>query len=643
MDNVALLSLKPFSMSLRLLLVTVAVIAAFFAATYYANRTASSIDSMAEDIAGNADPSIRYLGAARTELHAVGATLTSSVLEVGGAGLRQQIEVHEARMHRDLEAYTSLPAFPTERGRWDAAALDLEAAEAQADALVARIEAGDRAGAVALRAGAVADALRRADLAIDGLIAFDADQGSRLSTSITSARRRAQRVSYALDGLAAVLALALGSAAIAASRAVREADRRTASRLRAAAEAAVAISESVGRSGAVRDVLQTAIERARPIAAADLAAIGIGRDPSQRFDPFVADGVAPDLLERLGAPRPRGLLGVPLAHRRTVRVDDVTRDGRVLGLPDGHPAVGPLLGVAVRSGHEVIGHLYLGRAPGAPGFSDDEVGVIELLAEFLASALQNASLYASLRDEVKAREDLLSIVSHDLRNPLSAITMAAALAQKSLGDEGAVPLARHVDMIARNAGRMDRMIGELLTAAKLHEGKLSVEPKAEDAAALAREAVETLADVASSKAIDLGCAIEEGLPPVYCDGPRVAQVLSNLIGNALKFTPPGGSIIVSVERGPGASPEVCFSVKDTGVGIPDDVLPHVFDRYWQKKEHAARGTGLGLFISKGLVEAHRGRIWVTSRVGEGSDFRFALAAADDRPAAPPQRSKGEEG
>jgi signal transduction histidine kinase len=117
---------------------------------------------------------------------------------------------------------------------------------------------------------------------------------------------------------------------------------------------------------------------------------------------------------------------------------------------------------------------------------------------------------------------------------------------------------------------------------------------------------------------------------VFCDSGRIAEVLSNLVGNALKFTPDGGSVVVSVHRSRESAQDVCFSVRDTGVGIPSDAIPHLFDRFWQKSEHAVRGTGLGLFIAKGLVDAHHGRIWVTSRPGEGSEFLFVLPAVDDR-------------
>lgn len=231
--------------------------------------------------------------------------------------------------------------------------------------------------------------------------------------------------------------------------------------------------------------------------------------------------------------------------------------------------------------------------------------------------------YEAVQREVRAREDVLSVVSHDLRNPLSAMTMAAASLKRAIGPNERA--RKHVDMLARNARRMDRLIADLLTAAKVQEGKLSIEPEAHDVAELVAETIEDLAPTAATAGIHLHAEVAEDTPPVFCDAWRIAQVLSNLVGNAVKFTPRGGTVVVSA--GPGEAGEVRFSVRDTGPGIPEESAAHVFDRYWQEKEHAARGTGLGLFIAKGIVESHQGHIWVRSRVGEGSDFQFTLPAA----------------
>jgi signal transduction histidine kinase len=289
----------------------------------------------------------------------------------------------------------------------------------------------------------------------------------------------------------------------------------------------------------------------------------------------------------------------------------------------------------------VVGQLYLAKKPGSPPFTEQDASAMELLATFVSTALQNASLYAAIRREVAQREDLLSMVSHDLRNPLSAVALAARLLGQSPGPEAAT--SRHVEIIARNVTRMERLIADLLTASKVREGRLVIEPQAQETVPLLTEAVEASASAAAEKQIDLRMEAAGDLPPVLCDRERILQVLWNLLGNAVKFTPAGGLVVASARLPDTSREEVYFSVRDSGVGIDESELPHVFDRYWQKTEHASRGTGLGLFIAKGIVESHRGRIWVESRPGQGSNFQFAVPAASwpardsSRSLAPPAR------
>lgn len=613
-----------------LVLNTIAAVVAFVGATIYTHHLAQSIDQQAQDIAGNADPSIRDLGSARTELHHIGDILTTSVL--GGApaaSLQQQLETHEKRMHEALDAYVALPFFPTEPSRWQGVARELRDAQTEADATIAAAAAGDVKRAAEVRLGPAAAAIERADVALGQLIAFDADQGSRLGMQIMEARRSTGVVAYVLDAIAGVLAFGMLGAAAQATRQharslrkAREADEAMTRRLRAVTRSALHISDTL-RNGSVRDILQSTVESAREVAGADMGALGIGTDPSRPFAPFVYAGVDPSLEETYGAPRPRGLLGAVIVEGRTIRIEDASKDRRFGGMPPRHPPVGPLLGVPLRNEGEAIGHLYLARTSGSAPFSEQDATALELLAEFAANAIQNAHLVAAVQQEARAREDLLSVVSHDLRNPLSAMAMATLALRRTIGaNENA---RRHVDRLARNAARMERLIGDLLTASKVQEGKLSIEPSAQQPDKLVADAVEEFASVTAEAGLELRADVAEGTPPVFCDAGRIAQVLSNLLGNAVKFTPSGGSIVVSAR--PGDAGEVLFSVRDTGPGIPEEAAAHVFDRYWQKREHASRGTGLGLFIAKGIVESHHGRIWVVTRVGQGSDFQFTLPEA----------------
>jgi signal transduction histidine kinase len=180
---------------------------------------------------------------------------------------------------------------------------------------------------------------------------------------------------------------------------------------------------------------------------------------------------------------------------------------------------------------------------------------------------------------------------------------------------------------------MYRLIHDLLEVARADAGRLWIQPAPADPEVLLREALDAHCEVAAAKSITLEATADPPLPNVLADRDRIAQVFSNLIGNALKFTPSGGRVSV---RGWCAAPAVRFAVEDTGPGIPRDHQAHVFDRFWQAKNVAAMGTGLGLSIAKAIVEGHGGSISVDSTPGQGSRFEFSLPMAGDanRPAEP---------
>ncbi len=251
-----------------------------------------------------------------------------------------------------------------------------------------------------------------------------------------------------------------------------------------------------------------------------------------------------------------------------------------------------------------------------------ELRVAVELASRAALAVDNASLYREAQLQLRAREQILGIVAHDLRSPLNTVGLSVQVISRGL--ERAAPreaLQRPLEAIGRSVTRMDRLIEDLLDLSRIDSGRLSIEARPAEAAALVREAL----DAARPLAVQAELVAEEPtpLPQVLADRGRVLQVFSNLIGNAIKFTPPGGTITVGA-RQEGAA--VRFSVSDTGVGIPPAQLSHVFDRFWQGADGDRRGAGLGLAIVRGIVEAHGGRIEARSEPGEGSEFAFTLPA-----------------
>jgi PAS domain S-box-containing protein len=237
--------------------------------------------------------------------------------------------------------------------------------------------------------------------------------------------------------------------------------------------------------------------------------------------------------------------------------------------------------------------------------------------------LQGVSVdITNLRAALRAREEVLSVVSHDLRNPLWTIVMnASMLARSASGSESRHLLEKSVDTILRSAKQMTRMIDDLLDVASIEAGRLSVKRKREDARLLMMEAVASMELLAAQKHVRVRADAPELVPPVLCDHDRVAQVFSNLLGNAVKVTPPGGTIEVRAEVLPGV---VRYAVRDTGPGIHQEELHRIFERYWRGSAAEYKGGGLGLAIARGLVLAHGGRIWAESTVGAGSTFFFTI-------------------
>jgi signal transduction histidine kinase len=262
-------------------------------------------------------------------------------------------------------------------------------------------------------------------------------------------------------------------------------------------------------------------------------------------------------------------------------------------------------------------------APVGSVFTRDDLLLATELARHGSLAIDNARLYLESQQALRAREEVLAIVSHDLRNPLNAITLAASLLETS---ESISPEDREqLDIIDLSAKRMRRLIEDLLDVTRLEGGKrLPIEPAPLEVEPLLAETYELFKAQAATSSISLHFDTGGNVPPVCADHHRILQVLSNLVGNAMKFTPPGGMVTF---RADAQGDHVLFTIADSGPGIPKENLKDIFNPYWQAKRAERLGAGLGLPIAKGIVEAHGGRIWVESEPGRGTKFYFTLPLA----------------
>jgi signal transduction histidine kinase len=282
---------------------------------------------------------------------------------------------------------------------------------------------------------------------------------------------------------------------------------------------------------------------------------------------------------------------------------------------------GSLIVVPLVVRQKLVGAMVLVRSASSHAYAPADVRFAEQIAQRAALAIENARLYAEARRAVRARDEVLGIVAHDLRNPLGTILLQA----ERLRHPGAAPAHwSPIDAIERSADRMSRLIQDLLDVTRMEAGRLSVERARVAAGELVGDCVEAQRPLAAAASVELRADVAGDLPELWADRHRLQQVFENLIGNAIKFTAPGGAIVVGAAPRDGA---VLFRVADTGRGIAGEAVPHVFDRFWQAGKAGRRGAGLGLPIAKGIVEVHGGRIWVESTPGRGSTFFFTIPTA----------------
>jgi signal transduction histidine kinase/ActR/RegA family two-component response regulator len=342
----------------------------------------------------------------------------------------------------------------------------------------------------------------------------------------------------------------------------------------------------------------------------------------------------------------RRLLDFPLVRRRPYLVHEALESGRTQFMP----VVAPRFLETISQGPEhleILRSLRPSSFIAAPLMARDRVlGVLllvlcecsqrrydardvrlaESLARLAALSMDNARLFRSesgsrVRAEraVRARDEVLGIVAHDLRNPLSAITMTTEILREAPVDAGL--REQYLANIARSAEQMDHLIQDLLDVARIEAGRLAVRRRPVRITPLLQDAWSSHCERAEKRGIEFHLVGDAGTPDVFADPERLQQVLGNLLGNALKFTPTGGRVELGGES---TEDTARIWVRDSGPGISEDDLPHLFDRFWQGNEVRRDGTGLGLPIAQGIVQAHDGRLWVDSRPGEGSTFYFSI-------------------
>lgn len=426
-------------------------------------------------------------------------------------------------------------------------------------------------------------------------------------------------------------------------------------------ETLLAVSQSVSSTLDLKETLQRVAREAALAAGADSSGAYLLDAAQGAIRPFASHNL-PEWVSEPFQRTPLSLRAIPIVQeafdkRTAVHSSDVPADPRWA-----HPAIRRL---AFRSclfapmivKEKQIGGLFLVWWQTSHTFTSDEVRLMEGVARQAAMAIDNASAYheieelnISLEDKIakrtrelseinkaleeshrrlqeldRVKSDFLLNVSHELRTPLTAIKGSVDNMLDGITGPLSEPQRRYLLRVKTNADRLVRLIDDLLDLARIEEGRVQVNPTFFSLPGLASELLETLRPVAAEKSLELFLAEGEDPLIVHADRDKVGQVLMNLLGNAIKFTPSGGSIKVQL-----AGEEDAFArvhIRDTGDGIPPEQLPLIFDKFYRVQpglQAKAAGTGLGLSIAKSLVELQGGRIWAESQVGQGSTFFFTL-------------------
>jgi PAS domain S-box-containing protein len=399
--------------------------------------------------------------------------------------------------------------------------------------------------------------------------------------------------------------------------------KRSADRLRFLAEAGETLAEQRDMNELLATVAGLPVPVLADAAVVEVAFDGVFMAESAHADEQVRDALTEGRL-RAG----RGMAAIPPATQRLGHAGSISAppDEATIGSPPpawvdagtvarlGNPRA---LAVQLRARGELLGVVHLLRTR---TWDESERVLAEDYARRAALAIDAARLLGQVRRALQARDDVTGIVSHDLRNPVQAIKLLAGAIAES---DGGVPehVLEQAGIIQRAAEQMDRLIQDLLDAARIDAGRLQVTPRPEQAAALVSIAIEPLLPLAAARRQSLTVDADESLPSVMADAGRIAQVLSNLVGNAMKFTPDGGRIAVQAAVDDGV---VVVRVTDSGLGIPETQRERIFDRWVQLSTSSAAGAGLGLPIARGIVEAHGGRLWHEDAADGGSVFAFTL-------------------
>jgi signal transduction histidine kinase len=385
--------------------------------------------------------------------------------------------------------------------------------------------------------------------------------------------------------------------------------------------------------------LEGVLERVAAIAAeiigARYAAIGVLGPDGRLLESFITHGVTPEERARIGPPpKGHGILGLVIREARVIRLPDLTNHPDSFGFPPHHPPMTSFLGVPILGRRGAFGNLYLTEKLGGGEFTEVDERIARLLAAQTAAAVENARLHeesARLVEEVqqlhRSRERFFATVNHELRNALAAVYGWAEMLVRRK-DPATVPQAAFE--VLDSAEQAVALINDLLDLSRLDEDRLRPVIRAVDCGAVLRKAASRLTPAAAAKGVELALDLPDHPVAAQTDASRVEQILTNLLGNAIRHTPAESRVRLSLLHRDAVAE---FVVTDSGPGIPEDDLETIFDIYVTRAGEEARGHGLGLPLSRRLARLLGGELVAEPNPGGGGRFRLRLPLAPDQDGA----------
>ncbi len=362
-----------------------------------------------------------------------------------------------------------------------------------------------------------------------------------------------------------------------------------------------------------------------------MAALHEEEDRPPGLQVLAYDGYPPDVLERYVEeelwPLSRGILGRTVLTGETLLITELGKNTLNVELVPGMQAK---LCIPIRRESRVIGVMAL-ESPDPTTFTKEEVDFVTRLVDHAAIAIDNARLFEEVQRANQAKTEFISFVSHEFKQPMTSMKGYTDLLIKGIGGPLNDQQQQFLNVIRSNVQRLDRLVTDLLDISRIEAGRLRLEMSDVSPQALTEEAVQSFEQAIAEKQQTLELEMAPELPTLHVDRGRIVQVLMNLLSNANKYTPEGGHITLGVEpcKRDGL-PHVCWRVEDTGIGMPEEELAKLFTKFFRGSSPEVRnvkGTGLGLVISRSIVEMHDGEMMVESTLGEGSTFSFALPVA----------------